>query len=827
MRPRAWLTIGAFLLFSSGCGSSSDATTAPTCTTPDSCTDPPPGCGAGEIETSSGCAKVGWQGCTAIPGFVPDPTGFGCVDVSPPDDCAPGTMPTIGDTACKPVGTTSCAAGFAPDPSGWGCVATLPSSACTGATMEKLGSTSCIPVGDCNAAFPPAAATLFVSASGPSDATHFTTIGAALAAATDGTTIAVDTGTYQEDLSVAHAVTIAGKCPAQVSITAASPTAAGVAVNGAHAVKVSGVTLSGHLGGVTAAGGATIGLTSVVIDGNALAGVTATGAGTSIEIDDSVVRGSVASTSPVGSGDGVDIGAGAGVTMKRSAVVANTNAGIYATGAGSTLLFQDGVVTDTAVKSTGDYGVGIDIVTHAVASVERSFVARNHEAGLVAAAAGDLDVKQSLVTGNLPSSAGYGRGITNDGGSVTVEESTFTANVDVGIASQSGATLTAKNSVFRGQLPNADGSKGVGASASSGAQVSLDTCAMVGNSEEGVFADGTGSQLSMTRSITRDGVMLKGNVAGNGAVAQNGGHLVISASAIVANHESGLLLFDPSTKADVSGTIIARQLTSQNKQYGRGVVLQNGPTLVMAGSVIASNTDIGLSLRGTGTNATLSTTIIRDTDAQPLDGSHGRGVNVIEGATASLTDCEVYGNREVAALTSGAAAALTVKTSVIAGTKLDTKTDSAGRGFAVQNTASAQLDNSVVSDNFQVGVSAAGVGATLELTETLVDATKVASGDFGHGALANDGGAIVMTRSTVRNSASAGIVVGGASASLQACRILDNAVGINVQDGSTLVEGDAPVPPNQLEVDVSTDTVFDGNQTRVGSDELPLPNALN
>ncbi|MEO8875284.1 MAG: hypothetical protein ABI461_06845, partial [Polyangiaceae bacterium] len=150
------------------------------------------------------CEKIGWQNCPA--GFVVDPSGYGCVDISPAADCAAGTMPTIGNATCVPVGTTSCAAGFSADPSGWGCVAIESATACTGATMEKLGSTSCVPVGDCAAAFPPAAATLFVSPGATVDATHFQTIAAALAVATDGVTIAVDAGTYAESLIIAHSV---------------------------------------------------------------------------------------------------------------------------------------------------------------------------------------------------------------------------------------------------------------------------------------------------------------------------------------------------------------------------------------------------------------------------------------------------------------------------------------------------------------------------------------------------------------------------------------------------------------------------------------------
>ncbi|MGH7330965.1 MAG: right-handed parallel beta-helix repeat-containing protein, partial [Polyangiaceae bacterium] len=342
-------------------------------------------------------------------------------------------------------------------------------------------------------------------------------------------------------------------------------------------------------------------------------------------------------------------------------------------------------------------------------------------------------------------------------------------------------------------------------------QVTLTSVALVGNSEEGAFSDGAGSSLTMTNSIARDSVMLAGNTAGNGAVAQNGGKLVLNGSALIANHESGLLLFDSGSSANVTRSIIARQLTSQNKQFGRGIVLQDGPSLTMNQSVVADNTDIAFSARGVGTNATIAQSVFRNTNAQPLDGTHGRALNVIESATTTITDCEIYDNQEVAALVSGSNASLTATTSVFASTRLDTKTGSAGRGFAAQLNATGTVSGSAIVDNFQVGASSSGAGGVLSLEGSLVDGTKAASGDFGHGAISFDGGSLSLATSTLRNNKSAGVLVDAAAATVSACRITNNAVGINVQDGTTLVQAaGVPSPPNPLEVDVSDNTVFDG-----------------
>ncbi len=774
----------------------------------------------------SACVKLGWQNCPK--GFTVDATGYGCTDISPPADCPAGTMPTIGSTTCQPVGTTSCATGFLADPSGWGCTAISPPAACTGATMEKLGSTSCVPVGDCAAPFPPAAATLFVNASGPSDATNFTTIGAALASASaiDGVTISIDAGSYAESVTLTHKISLVGKCAAQVTI-AASGTTPGIAISGVSGASVSGVTIRGHSPGVQISAAASLSLTSVVVDGNNVAGISLVGAASNVELDGSVVRGSIATASA--KGDGIDLAPGATATIQNSAISANTEEGIYATGAGTMLTVKNSVVTDTAMNATGNFGLGIDVVTEAAAEVDDCFVGRNHEAGLVAAAESNLSIKQCVIANNVASTAGYGHGVTIDGATVTVDDSSVVANVDVGISVEDApGSVTATNTVFRGQLVNSGNTKGTGVSASNGGVATLTGVALVGNSEEGAFADGTDAVLTLNNSISRDGVTLPSTAAGNGLVAQNGGKLVVQGSALIANHESGLLLFDSVTTAQVTQSIIARQLPSQGTQFGRGIVLQNGPSLTFSQSVIANNTDIGLSARGVGTSATLTESVIRDTGPQISDGTHGRALNIIEEATATITSSELYDNTEVASLTSGASAKVTFTDSVIAHTQLDKKTSTVGRGLASQNSAIVSMNGCVVTDSIQSGVSCGGTGASLIIDTSMIDATKsLADGTFGHGVLTFSSSNLALTNVTVRNSSAVGVIVDASTATIAGCRILNNAIGINAQDGSSLSQVDTiPDSPNALDVDVTTDTVFQGNQTRIGSNQLPLPALL-
>ena len=78
------------------------------------------------------------------------------------DSCAAGTMISLDGTSCAPVGVTTSglAAGFEMNEDGWGFHAVRPAKQCAGATRTVLGETACVPIDDCNAAFPPANATV-------------------------------------------------------------------------------------------------------------------------------------------------------------------------------------------------------------------------------------------------------------------------------------------------------------------------------------------------------------------------------------------------------------------------------------------------------------------------------------------------------------------------------------------------------------------------------------------------------------------------------------------------------------------------------------------
>ena len=185
-------------------------------------------------------------------GFEPHPSGDGCIDATPAIDCPAGTRAALGNHACQPIAAIACPPGFQADPSGWGCRDISPSEVCAGATFELLGNAACQPIGDCNAAFPPPDATYFVDATysaGQINATHFTTIKAALTAAPPSSVIAVEAGTYTESLDPKKPVRFVGRCAEKVILQSDGGMTAGLQALSTDGVSMKGFTLSGHRGG--------------------------------------------------------------------------------------------------------------------------------------------------------------------------------------------------------------------------------------------------------------------------------------------------------------------------------------------------------------------------------------------------------------------------------------------------------------------------------------------------------------------------------------------------------------------------------------------------
>lgn len=330
-----------------------------------------------------------------------------------------------------------------------------------------------------------------------------------------------------------------------------------------------------------------------------------------------------------------------------------------------------------------------------------------------------------------------------------------------------------------------------------------------------------GSKVNITTSVIRSSQFDRKGTGGYGVNGQ-GGDATIRGSAFIDNSDTGVRAYKGAT-FDVQRSVI-RGTRAGDLGRGYGLVASTGSTLT-AKDVVVTET-VGIGIVSEGSKATVTNAVVRAQRPAP-DGDFGDGVYVFNGGSLSLSRVAILDNARSGADVFDAKTEATFEHVLLSDTKALPAGDM-GLGIAVAFGAHAKLDATVVANNRHTGIYAFE-GATLDVTKTAVRNTALqgARQPLGHGILATDSRRVVLTDSEVRHSAGIGVALAGSSAIISGCTIADNAVGIHVQDGSTLSQVvTVPKEPSGLSVEVSEDTKFEGNATRVGNGVVPLPDPL-
>jgi hypothetical protein len=534
----------------------------------------------------------------------------------------------------------------------------LPEAACTGATRDALGSVECVPVGDCDAPFPPAGATLFVSATGAVDATHFRSIEDAALASRSGDVIAIDDGTYHESAQLDRPVTLVGRCPEKVIMDGEGLPDPGLIVDAVATVR--GLSVRHFVVAIQLSSGSGLTLEDSVLEDNTDAGIYSEGTNIQAKVARSVIRGTA--PADLRTAFGIDLAHGTTLDVTDTALVANQGAGVIVT-PGSKMTMRSSVIRDSSHDADG---VG-------------------------------------------------GYGVNGQGGDATITDSAIVGNADTGIRAYKTSAITVERTVVRGTRPGDNG-------------------------------------------------------RGYGMVGAEGGEL--TASNVVVTGTEGVGVVCSNATCALADAVVRAQKSAPDADFGDGVYAFNGSTLSLARVAILDNARTGVSVFDEGTDATFDHVYLSGTRPVPA-GDMGLGVTVAFGAHAAIGSTLITSNHHT--------------------------------GIYLFEGGTLDLDGSAIRDT----------------------TPELAREPLGHGLLATDSKHVVIRGSEIRRSAGVGVALANTPAVIASSTIADNAVGIHVQDGSTLVQVDeAPDAPSGLEVDVTSDTVFEGNATRVGSGTIALPEPL-
>lgn len=601
-----------------------------------------------------GCLGASCGACPAP--FVAHPSGDGCIEVAAAT-CGDGSMPLFGDTECRPVGWVgTCPAGTQAE--AWGCIDVQPAEPCAGHEMEVLGYTDCQPIGDCAAPWPPAGATHFVDAGllpGDVDATHFTSIAAAVEAAPNGAVIAIEAGTYVESLEVTRSVELVGRCAAHVILDSPAGDAPGIAVFGVDGVVVAGITVRGHRAGVGTLGGQ-VTVRDALIEDNWLVGVVATEGGRAV-----VERSRVVDTHELGGefGHAVSCEGGSSIEVFDSALVRGTSHAAGAIGAGSSVAITRTIVRDT-LPGAANVGKGIAVEGGATGAIVDSAIVANQSANVSVSGQGTtLSLSGSVIRDATAAFAGEGgNGLqVFEGAEATVDDSAFIANAGWGLVSQNAGTqLVVNGATVRGR----EGSRGLGACALDGASLDLRDTAIVDVRDAGVLVENPGSFLLASGVLVR-GTRLMDPVAGYGfgAFAAFGGVLEMVRSTLSDNDRVGLLVGGDDaiggggSVAHVADALVLRSVPiGAAAVFGRGVEVIHGGTLTIERSAIVDNVEAGLGAGMPGSSLSAIEVVVRGTRAA---GGFGHGAMALGGASLLLRGSHLSDNGATGLLFSASA----------------------------------------------------------------------------------------------------------------------------------------------------------------------------
>jgi hypothetical protein len=213
--------------------------------------------------------------------------------------------------------------------------------------------------------------------------------------------------------------------------------------------------------------GASVGVSRATFTDNREGGIAALDSGTTLVLNDVLVRATQAQESDGGFGAGLSVENGAAVDASRAVFDRNHALGVNVTGAGTTLRLADIVVSDTQPReSEGGYGTGMNAWGGAQVDGTRVAVLRNRADGVVAYGAGTTFSLTDAVITDTTSDAKdgrFGRALDVSGGArLSVMRGVFERNQDLGVFAADLGTLVTLTDVVvddtLGQICEATGS---------------------------------------------------------------------------------------------------------------------------------------------------------------------------------------------------------------------------------------------------------------------------------------------------------------------------------------------------------------------------------
>ncbi|MDB4942172.1 MAG: hypothetical protein JWP97_1706 [Labilithrix sp.] len=510
-------------------------------------------------------------------------------------------------------------------------------------------------------------------------------------------------------------------------------------------------------------------------------------------------------TSPGGAVAGVTTTSGSAVTL-RGLTMSGFAAGGVLVYAGATATIEDVVI-----EGAGGWGVIVDGSKATIRRAKLADPAPNAKGaawGIAAGASSEvlaedvtisggttgvyvastgtkITLRGSLVSGQRPPASGAGerpRGASSViGGLLVVERSVFRDLVaDAGLLGDEG-TIDATETIIHG-VRVATGARGYGIATLAGGAVALHSSAIVDVESVGVFGKGG--------SITVEGTLIRGP-------AQSGA--VPDAKFQVTSERSGIGLTLEGATATVDNSAIV-------DSWGYGAYATAKSTLTMRSSVIENTRGL----------------------LRKMAPSFSIGAGITSGDSSVVLEDVAVTHSVLGGITAGKNGKVT-GSGVLVRDMAEGSPAPSGGGLQAGSGSSIELDGSAVTRVRALGVVAySGAGSRVTLKRSTIHGVVQSVGEqYGHGVMVRDQALVELLGTAVFDNQVVGLGSSGGRARIAGSTFARNAVAVQAQDGSFLVESaDAENAVGDGEVRVSPDSLFVGNGVKVGGGDIPLPAPL-
>lgn len=316
------------------------------------------------------------------------------------------------------------------------------------------------------------------------------------------------------------------------------------------------------------------------------------------------------------------------------------------------------------------------------------------------------------------------------------------------------SVLGAKGVTLRGLEIGGDG---VGVAVSGTSEVAIERVHLKNSTDFGVAVEGAGAQVSIAQSFiegTRAGELGDGI----GVLVEGGATLTLLSSAITGNRIAGIAIKQAGTKVSVIGSLVEGTLPSEGSYEGQGIVVDGADASIENSAVVGNRMTGVLAMRGG--SATLSGVLIEGTLPGPEDASYGLGAYASMRGHLSIASSALLGNAEAGVAVVGVGTTAEMTGSLVQATVAPALGQLGGVGVLVARGATMRLDDSTVWQNHTAGVVVVGAPAALDATGNLIGGTLSARADGDGLGVSVVGGRVTLTSNTLRDNQGAGLSIG-------------------------------------------------------------------